>query len=117
VCARRVGRRIRYRVVDEYAGENLEGKTQRDSMKPLTRGELFPSVKARSLRGGQSAGRPRAFGPFHPTEGSFRSNRRKERICSYPFVRACSGKGVIFGHDLSNGADPSRAKGDDLNRR
>ena len=40
VYARRVGGRIRYRVVDEYAGENLEGKTQRDSMKPLTLGEL-----------------------------------------------------------------------------
>jgi hypothetical protein len=41
VYARRVGRRIRYRVVDEYAGENLEGKTQRDSIKPLTLGELY----------------------------------------------------------------------------
>lgn len=36
VYARRVGRRIRYRVVDEYAGETLEGKATRDSMKPLT---------------------------------------------------------------------------------
>jgi len=35
VYARRVGRRIRYRVVDEYAGETLEGKATRDSMKPL----------------------------------------------------------------------------------
>ncbi len=36
VYARRVGPRIRYRVVDEYAGETLEGKATRDSMKPLT---------------------------------------------------------------------------------
>jgi len=36
VYARRMGRRIRYRVVDEYAGETLEGKATRDSMKPLT---------------------------------------------------------------------------------
>ena len=36
VYARRVGRRIRYRVVDEYAGETLEGKATRESMKPLT---------------------------------------------------------------------------------
>lgn len=35
VYARRVGRRIRYRVVDEYAGETLEAKATRDSMKPL----------------------------------------------------------------------------------
>ena len=40
VYACRVGRRIRYRVVDEYAGETLEGRTKRDSMKPLTLGEL-----------------------------------------------------------------------------
>jgi len=38
--ARRVGPRIRYRVVDEYAGETLEGKATRDSMKPLTLGAL-----------------------------------------------------------------------------
>jgi hypothetical protein len=36
VYARRVGDRIRYRVVDEYDGETLEGKTTRDSAKPLT---------------------------------------------------------------------------------
>ena len=40
VYARRVGPRIRYRVVDEYAGETLEGKATRDSMKPLTLGAL-----------------------------------------------------------------------------
>ena len=40
VYARRVGPRIRYRVVDEYAGETLEGKATRDSMKPLTLGVL-----------------------------------------------------------------------------
>jgi hypothetical protein len=40
VYARRVGPRIRYRVVDEYAGETLEGRTKRDSVKPLTLGAL-----------------------------------------------------------------------------
>ena len=40
VYARRVGPRIRYRVVDEYAGETLEGKATRDSVKPLTLGAL-----------------------------------------------------------------------------
>jgi len=36
VYARRVGPRIRYRVVDEYTGETLEGRTKRDSVKALT---------------------------------------------------------------------------------
>jgi len=40
VYARRVGLRIRYRVVDEYAGETLEGRTKRDSVKSLTLGAL-----------------------------------------------------------------------------
>ena len=40
VYARRVGPRIRYRVVDEYAGETLEGKATRDSVRPLTLGAL-----------------------------------------------------------------------------
>jgi len=40
VYARRVGPRIRYRVVDEYSGETLEGKATRDSVKPLTLGAL-----------------------------------------------------------------------------
>ena len=40
VFARRGKRRIHYRVVDEYEGETLSGKTERTSTKPLTLGEL-----------------------------------------------------------------------------
>lgn len=40
VFARRGRRRIYYRVVDEYEGETLSGKTERTSTKPLTLGEL-----------------------------------------------------------------------------
>ena len=40
VFARRGKRRIYYRVVDEYEGETLSGKTERTSTKPLTLGEL-----------------------------------------------------------------------------
>jgi hypothetical protein len=38
--ARRGKRRIYYRVVDEYEGDTLSGKTERTSTKPLTLGEL-----------------------------------------------------------------------------
>lgn len=41
VYARRVGRRIRYRIEDEYGGDTLSGKAKRDSMKPLTLGALY----------------------------------------------------------------------------
>jgi len=52
VYARRVGPRIRYRVVDEYAGETLEGKATRDSVKPLTLGALHDFLtKAWALHG------------------------------------------------------------------
>jgi len=40
IYARRVGPRIRHRIVDEYAGETLEGKATRDPVKPLTLGAL-----------------------------------------------------------------------------
>jgi len=40
VFARRGKRRIYYRVVDEYEGDTLSGKTERTSTKPLTLGEL-----------------------------------------------------------------------------
>jgi len=40
VYARRGKNRIRYRVVDEYEGETLSGRTTRTSTKPLTLGEL-----------------------------------------------------------------------------
>jgi hypothetical protein len=41
VLARVVGNRIAYRVVDEYQGDTLSGKSRRTSMKPLTMGELI----------------------------------------------------------------------------
>ncbi len=41
VRARPVGRRIAYRVVDEYEGGSLDGRSQRTSLKPLTMGELL----------------------------------------------------------------------------
>lgn len=41
VYARIVGRRIAYRVVDEYGGDTLSGVTERTSAKPLTMGELI----------------------------------------------------------------------------
>lgn len=41
VRARSVGRRIAYRVVDEYEGGSLGGRNQRTSLKPLTMGELL----------------------------------------------------------------------------
>ena len=40
VLARRGKRRIYYRVVDEYGGETLSGKSTRTSTRPLTRGAL-----------------------------------------------------------------------------
>lgn len=40
VFARRGRNRIRYRVVDEYEGETLSGRTERTSVRPLTLGEL-----------------------------------------------------------------------------
>jgi hypothetical protein len=40
VYARRGSKRIRYRVVDEYEGDTLTGKTTRTSARPLTLGEL-----------------------------------------------------------------------------
>lgn len=40
VFARRGRRRIYYRVVDEYEGETLSGRTERTSTKPLALGEL-----------------------------------------------------------------------------
>jgi hypothetical protein len=40
VFARRGKRRIYYRVVDEYEGDTLSGRTERTSTKPLTLGEL-----------------------------------------------------------------------------
>ena len=40
VYARPVGRRIHYRVVDEYSGDTLEGRGYRTSLKPLTLGQL-----------------------------------------------------------------------------
>ena len=43
VClyARPVGRRIAYRMADEYEGSTLEGKSTRTSLRPLTMGELM----------------------------------------------------------------------------
>jgi hypothetical protein len=41
VYARPVGRRIAYRVVDEYSGECLSGRTKRTSAKALTMGQLI----------------------------------------------------------------------------
>ena len=40
VYVRRSGRRLRYRVVDEYGGDTLSRRTTRTSLKPLTLGEL-----------------------------------------------------------------------------
>jgi hypothetical protein len=40
VYARPVGRRIHYRVVDEYEGGTLEGKAHRTSTRPLTMAQL-----------------------------------------------------------------------------
>ncbi len=39
--ARQVGRRIAYRVVDEYGGDCLSGRTTRTSIKVLTMGQLI----------------------------------------------------------------------------
>jgi hypothetical protein len=36
-----VGRRIAYRVVDEYQGDTLSGRTQRTSSRPLTMGQMI----------------------------------------------------------------------------
>lgn len=41
VYARRVGQRIAYRVVDEYQGDTLSGRTRRTSNKPLTMGQMI----------------------------------------------------------------------------
>jgi hypothetical protein len=41
VYARPRGRRIHYRVVDEYEGETLYGKTERESVRPLTLRALY----------------------------------------------------------------------------
>ena len=41
VYARPVGRRIAYRVVDEYGSETFSGRSQRTSNKPLTMGQLI----------------------------------------------------------------------------
>jgi len=40
VYARRVGQRIHYRVVDEYSGGTLQGRSERTSLKPLTLKQL-----------------------------------------------------------------------------
>ena len=40
VYARQVGRRIHYRVVDEYSGGTLQGRSERTSLKPLTLQQL-----------------------------------------------------------------------------
>ena len=39
--ARLVGQRISYRVVDEYQGDTLSGRTQRTSGRPLTMGQMI----------------------------------------------------------------------------
>ena len=41
VYARPVGRRIAYRVIDEYDGDTLDAPTTRTSVRPLTMGELL----------------------------------------------------------------------------
>lgn len=41
VYARPAGRRIAYRVADEYEGETLSGRTQRTSIRPLSMGQLI----------------------------------------------------------------------------
>ena len=40
VYARPVGRRIHYRVVDEYSGDTLDGRGHRTSLSPLSLGQL-----------------------------------------------------------------------------
>ncbi len=40
LLARRVGKRIHYRVVDEYGGDTLTGPSKRTSNKPLTLGQV-----------------------------------------------------------------------------
>ncbi len=40
VYARLVGKRIAYRVVDEYQGDTLSSKTKRTSMRPLAMGQM-----------------------------------------------------------------------------
>ncbi len=39
--ARPVGKRIHYRVVDEYEGETLSGRNERTSLRPLTMGQMI----------------------------------------------------------------------------
>lgn len=39
--ARLAGKRIAYRVVDEYGGDTLSGRTQRTSSRPLTMGQMI----------------------------------------------------------------------------
>lgn len=39
--ARLVGKRIHYRVVDEYEGETLSGRNERTSLRPLTMGQMI----------------------------------------------------------------------------
>jgi hypothetical protein len=52
VYARRGKNRIRYRVVDEYDGDTLSGRTTRTSARPLTLGELETFLnRARSIFG------------------------------------------------------------------
>ena len=41
VYARLVGRRIAYRVVDEYQGDTLSGSARRTSVRPLTMGQMI----------------------------------------------------------------------------
>ena len=41
VYARMAGPQIHYRVVDEYGGDTLQGKTTCESIRPLTLGELY----------------------------------------------------------------------------
>jgi hypothetical protein len=41
VYARLVGQRIAYRVVDEYQGDTLSGRTHRTSIRPLTMGQMI----------------------------------------------------------------------------
>jgi hypothetical protein len=41
VYARPVGKRIAYRIVDEYEGSTLSGRSERTSNKPLTMGQLM----------------------------------------------------------------------------
>jgi hypothetical protein len=41
VYARLVGKRIAYRVVDEYQGDTLSGSARRSSIRPLTMGQMI----------------------------------------------------------------------------